>query len=565
MFRWTPAIMIGGATVIFSTRPTLYCKPTTQCLDQSRMDQTSFVGCLLSVDCGDYLGTFQGEVTLVNKDQQTISLRRPYRNGVKFDTPEITIRAVDIRDLKILKSFDEHGTASAERHDLSEMSQNATLHNGTSNVPNNSTTNSKHTVQNSGGQRMSRKQDHQPGNANGKTPTKQRADGSDGDRTALHLGTLHSAFQRVQRDDGKGQGLEEEREAVDSEKGRKQKYHSGNFEANQKVRSSPRKIEGGGGKQRRNVSANARNEECFSAPVESFLATDFDFDKSRKSFNKAAIFEEIHSAMGDNKKKIKNIPHDEHIVFKNIPAFLHDNGSRQVKCSSYTAETGVIIPAVSVDVAQSLWQVADKLGLTTERRLEAGGVSIAKMVLRLIDGKTRVSDRSSILVVCGPHLQGAQGINCARHLANHCVDVTLFMPNFAKMPEVLVAELKLFKETTGKHVTSIGDLPEEPPDLIVSAVDSPMDTALPKQPWLKSIVTWVTANKASVLSIDPSPSHSVRSKWSVITALPLSYENTNVGMLYLCDVGIPAQVFSSIGVNYASPFKDKFIVRLHNH
>ncbi|XP_038074021.1 enhancer of mRNA-decapping protein 3-like [Patiria miniata] len=537
------------------------------------MDQTSFVGCLLFVDCGDSLGTFQGEVTDVNKDQQTISLKRPYWNGIKFEAPEITLRAVDIRDLKILQSFEEHKADAPERKDTIKTSHSAPLLNGADVVQHSNTPNSKHRASDNDRQRTPRKQDRQSGGgAHSKTPTKQRSgdasnqkNASGGNQTTIYSGTQHSAFQRVQKEEGKGQGSEEEREAADSEKGRKNRYYSGNLDTNQKVRSSPRKIDGGQ-KQRRNFGANARNEECFSAPVESFLATDFDFDKSMRSFNKAAIFEEITStmAMGDNKKKVKNIPHDEHILLENVPAFLHDKGGRQVKCTSYTSETGVVIPAASVDMVQSLYQAADKLGLTTERRLEAGGVSVSKMALDLIVGKTRVANQPSVLVVCGPHLQGAQGINCARHLANHNADVILFMPNFAKMPEVVTAELRLFKETSGRHVTNIKDLPEEPPDLIISALDTPTDTSLSKQPWLKSIVTWVTANKASVLSVDPSPNHSVRSKWSVVTALPLSYDNTNAGLLYLCDVGIPCKVFSSVGVKYTSPFKDKFVVRLHN-
>ena len=108
------------------------------------------------------------------------------------------------------------------------------------------------------------------------------------------------------------------------------------------------------------------------------------------------------------------------------------------------------------------------------------------------------------------------------------------------------------------------DLPEAPHDVIINALDSSNDTLLSKQPWHRSIVSWVDNNKASVLSIDPTLDHSVRSKWSVITALPLSYNNTNTGMLYLCDVGIPSKVFSMVGVDYVTPFRNKFVVLLHN-
>lgn len=56
------------------------------------MDQMSFVGNLLSLDCGDSLGTFQGVVTSVNKEKQTVSLKDTFRNGVKYEVPEVTIR-----------------------------------------------------------------------------------------------------------------------------------------------------------------------------------------------------------------------------------------------------------------------------------------------------------------------------------------------------------------------------------------------------------------------------------------------------------------------------------------
>ncbi|XP_033634661.1 enhancer of mRNA-decapping protein 3-like [Asterias rubens] len=528
------------------------------------MDQINFVGCMLSLDCGESLGTIHGVVTDVNKDKQTISLKKTFRNGAQCDVQEITILASDIRDLTILKSLDEENDPTGI---TSKPNTDSTQRNGTNgisynSIPNNTKQNKPQT--NGGGQRTPKKQERQQGNSNSRTPTK-REDipnhSSSGNKSAIYSGSHHSAFQRVQKDEVRDQGSEEERE-VNEDKGRRQRYHSGNFEPNQKVRSSPRKVEGSQ-KQRRGAGVNARNAECFSAPVESYLSPDFDFDKSMKSFNKAAIFEEFASTMssGDGKRKSKNIPHDEDIILDNIPTFVHDKGHGQVKCSSYTSESGVVVPAVTVDVVQRLFQAAEKLGLTTERRLEAGGVCIARMALHLIGGKT---SPPSILVVCGPHLQGAQGINCARHLANHNANVSLFIPNFAKMPDVLMTELRLFKETGGFHVTSIKDLPEAPHDVIINALDSSNDTLLSKQPWHRSIVSWVDNNKASVLSIDPTLDHSVRSKWSVITALPLSYNNTNTGMLYLCDVGIPSKVFSMVGVDYVTPFRNKFVVLLHN-
>ncbi|MGJ0206847.1 NAD(P)H-hydrate epimerase, partial [Streptococcus pyogenes] len=57
--------------------------------------------------------------------------------------------------------------------------------------------------------------------------------------------------------------------------------------------------------------------------------------------------------------------------------------------------------------------------------------------------------------LCGPHLQGAQGISCGRHLANHEVEVILFLPNFVKMQESVTSEVSLYSRTSGKQVSSV--------------------------------------------------------------------------------------------------------------
>ena len=58
-----------------------------------------------------------------------------------------------------------------------------------------------------------------------------------------------------------------------------------------------------------------------------------------------------------------------------------------------------------------------------------------------------------VVVLCGPHVQGAQGVNCGRQLVMHGVDVTLFVPNFMKVLDELQTELNLF-ELTGSSKKS---------------------------------------------------------------------------------------------------------------
>jgi len=66
-----------------------------------------------------------------------------------------------------------------------------------------------------------------------------------------------------------------------------------------------------------------------------------------------------------------------------------------------------------------------------------------------------VHQRPTVALLCGPHVQGSQGISCGRHLANHEVEVILFLPNFVKMLDSVTQELALYSKTGGKQVSSI--------------------------------------------------------------------------------------------------------------
>jgi len=57
----------------------------------------------------------------------------------------------------------------------------------------------------------------------------------------------------------------------------------------------------------------------------------------------------------------------------------------------------------------------------------------------------------TVLVLCGPHIQGAQGLNCARHLSNHNVKTIVFLPNFLRMIQCVELELKMYELCNGKR------------------------------------------------------------------------------------------------------------------
>jgi enhancer of mRNA-decapping protein 3 len=52
---------------------------------------SQYVGCIVSLDCGDSLGTYQGQVKVVDDSTQTLTITQAFRNGIRCEIPEITI------------------------------------------------------------------------------------------------------------------------------------------------------------------------------------------------------------------------------------------------------------------------------------------------------------------------------------------------------------------------------------------------------------------------------------------------------------------------------------------
>ena len=58
-------------------------------------DIEDWMGCRVSLDCGG-LGYFQGVISRINYNDQTVTLEKPFQNGLACKFPEITINSSDI-------------------------------------------------------------------------------------------------------------------------------------------------------------------------------------------------------------------------------------------------------------------------------------------------------------------------------------------------------------------------------------------------------------------------------------------------------------------------------------
>ncbi|XP_013773360.1 enhancer of mRNA-decapping protein 3-like isoform X2 [Limulus polyphemus] len=452
-----------------------------------------WIGCEVVIDCGDVLGVFQGRISEVDTEDQTITLVDFYRNGVHSQYPHLVVSSQDICDLKILHTAE----------DLEKSSHNQVDHclNKTSNI----------------------------------TETEE---------------SFSSPAKVEEHNKRRGDG--------------------------RKKITTPKKIEG---KKR----LTERDEACFSAPVDSYiLEHEFDFEKNLALFDKQAIFEEIeaHSKpdvvrlVDINRRQTAKYRCDENVLLSE-PVTYREITVPCVVEKEYVTDTGLVVPSISKELRSRLIEASDRFGFSTERRLEMAGRAASEMVLQLAGGNHRLNPQNShqrptAVVICTSHQQGAQAVNCGRHLANHGVQVTVLHPAVHEAEDLwFTKELKLFKLTGGKTTSSVADLLPKTVDIILVAIDEQLETYEVKidQHWYNSSHQWASHCKAPLLLLDPPPEAKTISdfepKWILVTVLPSAFPSSNAS-LYLCDLGLPGEVFSDVGIRYASPFGSKFVIPLYN-
>ncbi|XP_076012059.1 enhancer of mRNA-decapping protein 3-like [Genypterus blacodes] len=464
-----------------------------------------WLGSVVSINCGVTLGVYQGEVASVDQASQTISLRQPYHNGVKCPVPEVTFSAMDIKELKFLeiqKAVCKSGS------DPRVMTEPAIMPSGRSIQSNRST--HSHVTSSTAPVTILRRAPAGSSTSRGPTQAALKKNGRNGAATG---------------------------------------------------------------------PMRPKDEECFGDATDEGLDTDFDFEGNLALFDKAAVFSQID---GTNVHSSRVHPHGN-VTEQKPSSYRHDENILQVKPvvyrqitvpqhggKEYCTDSGLVVPTVPYELHKRLLEAAECCGLSLERRLETIGVCSSQMALTLLGGPNRltpknVHQRPTVVLLCGPHIQGAQGISCGRHLANHEVEVFLFLPNFVKMQEQVTNELNLYIRTSRKQVASVKDLPTSPVDLLINCLDCHENLLLSEQAWYQSVADWANQNRAPVLSIDPPVSgqrQTIEAKWTLSLGLPLP-SDVRDSRVYLCDLGIPKMVFQKVGINYHSPFGCKFVIPLH--
>lgn len=206
-----------------------------------------------------------------------------------------------------------------------------------------------------------------------------------------------------------------------------------------------------------------RDEEAFGSPVDHTMLADFDFEKNLALFNKKAFYEEINASKPDvvrqTDKKGAKYRCDENVL-NSKPAAYRQLLVPQADTMEYVTDSGLVVPSLTLELRRRVFAVAERLGLSFERQSEIIGRACTELSLLLLGGAHRLNPQNqhqcpSVVVLCGSHRTGSQGVNCARQLASHGVRTTVYIQDPVELTTEMTYELALYRMTSNKVTTNL--------------------------------------------------------------------------------------------------------------
>ncbi|KAE8751780.1 hypothetical protein FOCC_FOCC001629 [Frankliniella occidentalis] len=565
-----------------------------------------WMGFTISIDCGP-MGIFQGVVTAVEAEPQSVTLSRVFHNGVPHTSPSIVISALDIKDLTIIaapqaqldpvvelkkpiptrpgrgswegaQNFHSQPAPPRMLHlnDIDLDPRKAPLHleyepmipqmgslSSTQNEMSGSGQSLRHSPAQSSDRRqqlissaaaavqLSALQAALPGALRLSAPP-----AASSANCTPKLNTAQAVSQNAQQSSSQARGQSKEGPGVF--KLTAALAGDGNRTPHRRDRLRQR--------------WQARDEACFGSPTHNGFDQDFDFEKNLALFDKQAVFEEIAGQRPDivqaanDPRRQQNYRHDQNILVNNrrIPTIIVPNpGSAE-----YVTDDGLVIPTMRPELLRQLHQKAHDVGFTFDRQSELFARCATEMSLQLLGGAHRLTPHNAhqwptVIVMVGPHSQGAAGVMCARQLECQGVSSVVLVVNEAAAPPLMKRELNFYKCSGGPIVTSIEQLPETV-DLVIMALAGHLPSDVANSLEYGKAASWASNKRAPVLALDPPPvgTPGIITRFALAPTLPVTYSPQN-GKIYLCNLGIPIVVFKEMGIRYRSPFGSKFVIPLH--
>ena len=236
-----------------------------------------------------------------------------------------------------------------------------------------------------------------------------------------------------------------------------------------------------------------------------------------------------------------------------------------MKSALFQTTDGTPVPALTAAQMREVDRIAtDEFGLGILQMMENAGRSLALNAIEML-GRSR----GRVAVLAGSGGNGGGGLCCARHLHNRGFDIWVVL---SKVPEDLRGPARTqldILRAAGVQPTPV----EQAAGVIAQAeltVDALIGYSLRGAPRGRAAGLIEACNRHSrrALSLDvPSgldatgggaPGLVVRPERTLTLALPKTGLRHVPGALYLADMGIPPEVYTSLGISFAPFFGDRY-------
>jgi NAD(P)H-hydrate epimerase len=237
--------------------------------------------------------------------------------------------------------------------------------------------------------------------------------------------------------------------------------------------------------------------------------------------------------------------------------------------SLFQTTGGTPVPALTAAQMREVDRIAvDDYGLGILQMMENAGRSLALNVLQMLG-----PSGGTVVVLAGSGGNGGGGLCCARHLHNRGVVVRVVL---SRAPDELRgaarAQLDVLRAS---GVTPL--LPEQAAEALRQSaltVDALIGYSLSGAPrgHVAALIEATNHHSRRTLSLDvPSgldatsgqaPGLVVRPDRTLTLALPKTGLQQAPGDLYLADIGIPPEVYPSVGLSFEPFFRDRYWIEL---
>ncbi len=213
----------------------------------------------------------------------------------------------------------------------------------------------------------------------------------------------------------------------------------------------------------------------------------------------------------------------------------------------FCTSTGLPIPTLTPEQVTPWWEQVAQAGLTQEMWVETAGRSSAMLTLGWLGADWQIG---RVVVLVGSGVAAAVALSAARHLANRCMNVRVWLHPETAADSLAQNQYHLYQKT-GAQTVDLAELTGETVAVVLVGSDTPL---------IPELWAWVASSGAEVLRIGAMVDGTAAA--TLVLGLPVVAMPYG-GQLYLADVGVPLAVYEQVGLYHRFVFGNQYIIPMY--